>query len=231
MEVFIIKKNKREKLVNEEVAYSSFTPNNNQNLSNFKCIIKHEWETLIRILDSFYERSEWLTGDIFQTIDADHLPRYDYNNYIINILGDISAEDANKLFDISSDLLDVYEKDYEFLKNSELITNVIVLTFNKNYIGHVYLSESEEEMSIIGIRTSLIYIILKNRGLNLFKNVAYILLDAFRKYSIEKNASSISIENPIGPMIDIAEKYGFEENTFDLENEPLVDVPEFILHF
>ena len=227
MNVFIIdaKQSKNFKNPNLSEAYSSFQTE--VKIENFITIIENEWQTFVTILDKYYTRDGWFPLGDFLIIDSNIFPIYIDDPYISDICNGFNENDAQYLHNNIETLTDIYEKDFEFL-NTSSYNKIILLSYNGSYLGHVYL---QEDFSIIGIRMSLTYLILKNRGLSIFKNIGIILLDAFRSYAQNQGIEKIYIENPIGPMIHIAEKYGFINFVFNTNEIPFTEIPQYNLYF
>jgi hypothetical protein len=197
--------------------YTSFRRDYSQEhlLSILKRIARNEYFDFLAILDSFYERHEWKNRVNFA---FEHLPpdlvKLSDDNYNKTLLGNISENDAKFLFDRVEVLTDIYEKDMENLPRA------FVITYKGRYYGHVYQEHylTDNDASLIGIRTSIYNMLCENHGFKRINNIACTLLDVFVGYFKEKE-DVVYITNPLGPMKRIAKDFGFDNGfSFSTKN-------------
>jgi hypothetical protein len=132
---------------------------------------------------------------------------------------------------------DVYDKDIDYLIGRYAMLKIVVLTDeNGNYLGHIYqnISEDDEYASFIGIRSSLLNIAKRLYEMKYVSNISYYLLDSSINMLkiIEREKLGARLEHPIGSMIAISVKYGFDENyQFDLKWKAKINIGAYSLLF
>lgn len=124
--------------------------------------------------------------------------------------------------------MDVYQLDYDLLNFENRYSHVIILSYGDRYYGHVYIvnkDDPDDLISIIGIRSSLYNLLCENHG---FKNTANYILNSYLIFGRFLECETITIEHPIGIMIEIANKFGFDSDFhFQTLNGPNVAMGEY----
>lgn len=229
MEVTILEKNK---INSSRKGYPSefyLSPNS---LESLKFISEYEYKTFLLLLKTYYPDESWLRRFNFSNFEppSDVLKELSGmnigNNYVLNMLGDIDfKKDAERLYKNVEEFTDVYEKDMELNNEGKY---VFILSYKSRYLAHVYY---EEGGGLIGIRMSLYNYLSDLHGLKDHKQIGYILLDAFVKFGRKIGMKTVNIEQPIGVMRYISKKFGFIDDSFNVNDHIKVDIPEYTLNF
>lgn len=123
---------------------------------------------------------------------------------------------------------DIYSQDmYNFKYDTR---KPLILTSEGKYLAHIwllgwYLGTTDRSAGFIGIRSSWENTLARIYGGGI-REVGYAVLTGCREVCKYLGLTEIGLDAPIGPMITIAEKYGFEGWSMQLRAEPLVPVPE-----
>lgn len=123
---------------------------------------------------------------------------------------------------------DIYSQDfYNFTYDTR---KPLVLTSEGKYLAHIWLmgwypGTTDHIGSFIGIRASWENTLARIYGGGI-REVGYAVLTGCREVCKYLGLTEIGLDAPIGPMIAIAEKYGFEDWSMQLSAEPLVPIPE-----
>jgi hypothetical protein len=220
-----------ERMNDPNIFYNSF--NDEDVIPAFLSVIDYEYKTCLGIMDTSFTRDQWTVQFLGMQLPSELQPLDD--NYIVNLLGGkINDKDKSLIFENIENLMDIYERDYELLNFRGYYSHVIILSYNSRYYGHVYIVDSsdveEEPISIIGIRSSIYNLLCENHGFQRVRNIAYYILDSYRSLAKLLNLEVITIENPIGSMVGIARKFGFDRNFyFETSKEPKIKVGSYTL--
>ena len=102
---------------------------------------------------------------------------------------------------------------------------IICYTKDNKYQGHIYLEGGNE---LIGIRTSMRNIIRRLVGKSYTTGVSYILFYGARTLLPEiSEYDGLTVSNPIGAGLIVAEKFGFVDDYMELTKPVKVHVPDF----
>lgn len=208
-------------------AYTVFRepPDSQTFLSALNHIANHEYKTFLQLMDKYHLRTDWEEKVNFANLFLpEELVPWDSKNPILLMFGDEDFKnDAKHLFKLVPELTDIYEKDTEW----HLYERVFILCYKGRYLAHVYYEKYDK--GIIGIRSSLFNLLSPFHGIPNIKGVAFLLLEGYRDWVLQSGVKELFIIQPIGPMLNIAEKYGFDEEThrFSTQQEPNVEVPVF----
>lgn len=212
--------------------YNSF--NDEDVIPAFLSVINYEYKTCLGIMDTSFTRDQWFPQFHSMQLQSELQPLDD--NYVVKILGgEINDKDKSLIFESIEDLMDIYEKDYELLNFRGYYSHVIILSYNSRYYGHVYIVDNNnvdndivEPISIVGIRSSIYNLLCENHGFQRIKGIAYYILDSYLLLAKLLNLDVITIEHPIGNMVQIARKFGFDRNFyFETNKKPNVKVDSY----
>lgn len=225
-----------EKLQDPQVFYNmfdGFNVSDDEKFRAFISIIDYEFKTFIGMMDFLFDRSEWYFPVNYMKIPNELTTLG--NNHILNLLGSsLNLKDLRFLFDNSEHLMDVYTIDNYIFNSNKCYSHVLVISYKGRYYGHVYINNNhdcdEEPISIVGIRSSLYNLLCENHGFQKIKNIAYYILHAYLSLAKSLGIDVITIESPIGVMVKLANKFGFDDDFyFSTTKIPNVNVGRYKL--
>lgn len=134
----------------------------------------------------------------------------------------------NEYLGTTSTMPDLYAKDanaFEYVLNEHMIELYAVVVVSDelqiygNYLGHVYTWISPFDPTLcfmMGIRSTglMTFLRAQDKGVN---RMSSHILDGVIQFARNKNATKIAITDPIGMMVDISLRSGFEKTKIDVQ--------------